>query len=171
MRGDEHTLLAMRSSFAWLGSTILIACSAGPDSTAPPRHPATRTWPTNAPVAELSDAQQASMEALNTLQVNTQENRLYSTFANIPQPCYPPDTSFSLTRVQLQDALQLFVAKHYPALPVDQRVALVSKAVMAQDDYIVLLCRDGIPANGASPMTGTWVIPNLLGQRDVVLVW
>lgn len=111
------------------------------------------------------------MDALNTLQVSTEQDRLYSTFANITQPCYPPDTGFSLTRAQWQEALQRFVDRHGLVLPADERTGLVTTAVMAEEAYIVLHCRKGSPGSDASHMTGTWVVPNLLGQRDVVLVW
>ena len=47
----------------------------------------------NKPVSELTQEQQSAFDALNKLQTSTDEmSRIYSTFPNIEQPCYPADT-------------------------------------------------------------------------------
>ncbi|MBK5285027.1 MAG: hypothetical protein JJE25_06460 [Bacteroidia bacterium] len=124
---------------------------------------------------ELTPEQQSSFDALNTLQVNTDEkNRLYSTFANIVQPCYPPDTSIAISRSELLTAMEQFLTKHCTALTIEKRHELVSTAVLAEEEYTVLHCPDNLSdvnyENGL-PMTGTWVMSSVLGRRDVVLVW
>lgn len=49
-------------------------------------------------VPELSREQKSALDALATLQVNTDEmNRLYLTFGGTIQPCYPPDTGFTIS--------------------------------------------------------------------------
>lgn len=57
------------------------------------------------PVSELTQEKQSAFDALNKLQINTDEmNRLYSTFANIDQPCYPADTSIEVSQSELQSS-------------------------------------------------------------------
>lgn len=119
--------------------------------------------------------QQSAFDALNTLQTSTDEmNRLYSTFANIYQPCYPADTSFTISRSVLLTAMEQFVTKHCTNLSFDERDKLAATAVLAQEEYIVLYCPDK-PSNvnyeKGLPLTGTWVMPSVLGRRDVILVW
>jgi hypothetical protein len=126
-------------------------------------------------LTELTMEQQSSFDALNTLQVSTDEkNHLYSTFANIVQPCYPADTSITISRSSLLTAMEQFVAKHCTTLTIEKRNELVSTAVLAQEEYNVLHCPDNsseVNYETGLPMTGTWVIPSVLGRRDVVLIW
>lgn len=130
---------------------------------------------TNEVVLEITQEQQSAFDALNTLQINTDEkNHLYSTFAGIVQPCYPADTSLTISRSNLLIAMNEFVAKHCKYLPVEKREKLASKAVLAQEEYVVLHCSDNsntMNYENGLPMTGTWVMPNVLGRRDVIIVW
>ena len=124
---------------------------------------------------ELTPEQQSAFDALNILQGSTDEmNRLYSTFAGIVQPCYPPDTSLTLSRSDLLTAIQQFVARHCTNLTMKERNDLAAKSVLAQEQYTVSLCLDNTVdatfENGA-PLTGTWVLPSVLGRRDVIIVW
>ena len=51
---------------------------------------------------------------------------------------------------------------------------LVNYSVLAQEHYTVLHCKDAEPDDNYIkdvPMNGTWIIVNILGQRDVTLVW
>lgn len=126
-------------------------------------------------ISALSPEQRSAFEALNTLQVSTDQiHHLYSTFAGINQPCYPPDTSFVLSQSDLLIALKHFVNIHCTNLNITKRNELASSAVLAQKEYTLFLCLDRSAsisyANGA-PMTGTWVLPNILGRRDVIIVW
>jgi hypothetical protein len=126
-------------------------------------------------ILELPEEQQAAFDALNILQTNTdQANRLYSTFANVAQACYPPDTSFTISCAQLKVALNKFVEKHCKKISLEKRQELASSAVLAQEKYEVLFCLSGFTnlnyENGI-PSKGTWVLPNILGKRDVVMVW
>jgi hypothetical protein len=67
-----------------------------------------------------------------------------------------------------------FVSRHYTNLPAKQQDHLSERSVKAQEEYKVLHCSDRSEnenyENGL-PMTGTWVIPNVMGRSDVVLVW
>lgn len=126
-------------------------------------------------VSELTPAQQSAFDALNTLQTSTdQMNRIYSTFANIEQPCYPADTSFMVSQSELQVVMQQFISNNCSKLTVEEQHELAAASVLAQEEYQILHCsnnsltenyEDGLPA------TGTWVMPNVLGRRDVILVW
>ena len=76
------------------------------------------------------------LEALNTLQVSTDQiHHLYSTFAGINQPCYPPDTSFVLSQSDLLIALKHFVNIHCTNLNITKRNELSFSAVLAQKEY------------------------------------
>jgi len=134
---------------------------------------------TNAPfvksTSELTPEQQSSFDALNTLQVSTDErNHLYSTFAGAQQACLVSDTSFTISQSEFRLVMNQFVERHCTKLTTMKRDQLVTTAVLAQEEYVVSFCsessndeafEDGIP------MTGTWVIPNVLGRRDVILIW
>lgn len=127
------------------------------------------------PFADLTPAQASAFDALNTLQVSTdQQNRLYSTFAGITQTCYPPDTSMPLSQAAFLTAMKQFVTRNCTHLPVEKQDSLAAASVLAQEEYTVLLCLDNsvsVNFETGAPMTGTWVIPGVLGRRDVVMVW
>ena len=128
-----------------------------------------------AAVSELTPEQQSAFDALNTLQVNTdQRNRLYSTFAGGDHPCYPPDTSLTISQPALLTAMKLFVEKNCKNLSAEERDKLAAASVLAQEAYTVALCLDEsakLPYDKGVPMTGTWVLTNVLGKRDVLIVW
>lgn len=126
-------------------------------------------------VQELTSEQQFAFDALNTLQISTDvKNRLYSTFADIVQPCFPPDTSFVISQSELQRAMMQFVKENCTYLNIEKQEELASTAVLAQKEYTVLYCSDhssNINYGKGIPRTGTWVMPGVLGRRDVILVW
>ena len=135
----------------------------------PTSHPNTDT------VSELTPEQESAFDALNTLQVSTDEkNRLYSTFANIVQPCYPADTNFVISQSELLIIMKQFISKYCKNLAVEKQNELAATSVLAQEEYKILHCRDNSYdenyENGL-PMTGTWVMPSVLGRRDVIIVW
>ncbi len=127
------------------------------------------------PISELTLEQQSAFDALNTLQVSTDEmNRLYSTFSGIVQPCYPPDTSLTISQTELLMAMKQFVTSNCRNLSVEERDELAARAVLAQEEYPVSLCLDNsapVTYENGVPMTGTWVMPSVLDRRDVIIVW
>ena len=127
------------------------------------------------PKSELTLEQQASFDALNFLQTNTDEmNRLYSTFPNIGQTCHPPDTSYAITRSELLAAMKQFVTRHCTNLSIEKRTELAATAVLAQENYTVIFCSnhsDHPNDENGLPMSGTWVMPGVCGRRDVILIW
>lgn len=153
-------------------STFAFSCSSAQES----KKDQTQ-FPTNykVPVAELSSDQEAAFDALNTLQTSTDErSRLYSTFANIHQACYPPDTHITLSQAEFLTAMQQFVAKHCSSLSMVEQANLAATAVLAQEEYVVWHCPSGSSKHDYQqglPMQGTWVFPGVLGERDVILVW
>ncbi|MCB0704218.1 MAG: hypothetical protein KDC34_02870 [Saprospiraceae bacterium] len=120
----------------------------------------------------LTQEQQAAFDALNTLQTSTDEmNRLYSTFV---KPSYPADTSFEVSQSELRAFMEQFIYEHCQNLSPEIQNQLAKTAVLAQKKYTVLHCtenRSDIDYDKGLPMTGTWVIPNILNRRDVILVW
>lgn len=124
---------------------------------------------------EITTEQKSAFNALNTLQINTDEkNRLYSTFAGIVQPCYPPDTIVTISKEELLIAMKQFVTDNCKNLSIEERNELAATSVLAQDEYTLSLCLDNSVSktySNSAPMIGTWVIPNILGMRDVIIVW
>ena len=126
-------------------------------------------------ISELTPEQESAFDALNTLQVSTDEmNRLYSTFAGIDQPCYPPDTSLKISQAELLRAMKQFVAINCQNLRAEERNELAVASVLAQEEYTLSICFDNaalVAYDKAPPMTGTWILPGVLGRRDVIIVW
>lgn len=126
-------------------------------------------------LANITEEQQSAFDALNTLQVNTDErDRLYSTFADIRQPCYPPDSSFVITQSELLNAMTQFVNKNCTNIEIEERNRLINTSVLAQMEYRVLHCANNpysINYDNGLPMKGTWIMPNVLGRRDVIIHW
>ena len=124
---------------------------------------------------ELTSIQQEAFDALNTLQTSTDEkNRLYSTFANVDQTFYPADTSFSTTQSEMLAFMKQFVSKYCQNLSVNMQDELAKTSVLAQEAYTVFYCNnESVKQNfkNGLPMSGTWVMPNILGRRDVIMVW
>jgi hypothetical protein len=135
----------------------------------------TSTFPSVGIEMELTEDTKAAMDALTELQISSDEkDQLYSTFANNIQPFYPPDTSFTISRSELLFAMTKFATKHYQNLSLQDREKLVQAAVLAQQEYKVLYCLEGSSASNYEndiPYTGTWVLPNILGRRDLILIW
>lgn len=126
-------------------------------------------------ISELTPEQQSAFDALNTLQVSTDEmNRLYSTFPGSVQSCYPPDTSLIISQAELLIAMKQFVTSNCKNLAVDERDELAATSILAQEEYTVLLCLDSsapVAYENGAPMTGTWVLSSVLDRRDVIIVW
>ncbi len=124
---------------------------------------------------EPTPAQQSAFDALNRLQTSSDEmNRLYSTFPNIDHPFYPADTSFEISQSELLTFMEHFISKHYKRLTPEVQNQLAKSSVLAQETYKVLHCaEDGSVVNyeNGIPMNGTWVLPNVSGQSDVILKW
>ncbi|GAB5557784.1 MAG: hypothetical protein SchgKO_19970 [Schleiferiaceae bacterium] len=124
---------------------------------------------------ELTPVQESAFDALNTLQVSTDEmNRLYSTFAGIDQPCYPPDTTLTISQSELLEAMKQFVTSHCKYLESENRDELASTSVLAQQEYTLSICfgnSENVSFEKGLPMSGTWILPSILDRRDLVIVW
>ena len=130
------------------------------------------------PLPELTQEQESAFDALNSIQVQIEDNHLYSTFPGIRHECYSPDSSFVISQTDLLIATLELMSNHCYGLSDQQRNQLATKAVLAQDEYLVLQCNktssqlgpgQDTPMRQAMPLT--WILPNILGRRDVVLVW
>ena len=111
---------------------------------------------------------------MDILQTNTDEvGRLYSTFPNIEQSCYPADSSFEISQSELLVFIQIYVSRHCQNMEVAMQSSLVEKAVLAQKQYLVLHCSstEVVDYDKGLPMLGTWVLPGILGWRDLILKW
>lgn len=156
-------------------SIILFSCSATQENKSQKQEKINLPTTYVDSIPESTPVQQKAFDALNTLQTSTDDkNHLYSTFANINQPCYPADTSIVITQAQFLTYMKQFVSKYCQNLSKDMQYELAKSAVLAQEEYTVLYCNNELAnqnfKNGL-PMSGTWVMPNVLGLRDVIIVW
>ena len=101
-------------------------------------------------------------------------NRLYSSFAGASKACNIPDTIIIMTQDELLSALMQFVENNCGSLSLADRKALALNAVKSQEEYTIKVCFDELEsASNANKnlRNGTWLLPNVLGRRDVVIEW
>ena len=70
--------------------------------------------------------------------------------------------------------MKLFISNNCTSLGVEKQNELAVTSVLAQEEYKILHCRDNSineKYENGLPVTGTWVMPSVLGRRDVILVW
>jgi len=174
IKNQQVALTRMKLLVPIVFSCLIYSCSNGPKrgdqniSANYPNMPIKR-------VSELTEEQDSALDALTTIQVSTDtKNRLYTTFANIYRPCYPADTSVIMTQSEMLKVMTIFVSDHCKSFTVEQQQELANISVRAQAEYQVLHC-SGNPGNknydNGIPMTGKWIIPNILGRIDLVLEW
>jgi len=123
---------------------------------------------------DLTPEQEAAFVALNSIQVQGQH--LYSTFSGIFHDCYPPDTSFIISRSELLIAMEELLTRYYTDISTEQRTKLAAEAVLAQEEYLVLQCNgysnESVDnSNLHLPTSGSWILPKVLNRRDVILEW
>lgn len=127
------------------------------------------------PLPELAPAQQSALDALDTLQTTSDDmGRLFSTFANQEQTCYPPDTIFTLSQSEFHKAIEQFINENYTLITPEKRVELALRVAQAEKEYTVSLCLSNFTDSSFEegvPMKGIWVLTNVLGRRDVVMDW
>ncbi len=123
---------------------------------------------------ELTTEQQSAFDALNSIQ--RQGKHLYSTFSGIHHDCFPPDTTFAISQSELLVALEILLERYYTNIEQEQRSKLANKSVLAQEEYLVLQCNG--QSNGTMydkskniPNSGSWILPEILGRRDVIIEW
>jgi hypothetical protein len=128
---------------------------------------------------ELNPKQKAAFDALDTLQVHSR-GHLYSTFAGLSHACFPADTSYVLTQSELKVAIEEVMAEYGTDLSATRHDDIFKTCIQAQESYTVQHCfaatrdpayRDFLKQNPQAQKTGVWVIPNVLGHRNIVLEW
>ena len=130
--------------------------------------------------SELSPEQEIAFNALNSLQRQIQGNHLYSTFPDIHHDCFPSDTGFVISHTELLIALEELLEKYCSGITNERREKLANEAVLAQKEYFVEQCYgtsfqmvDGTLKNITitTPKSGFWILPGVLGRRDIILEW
>lgn len=123
----------------------------------------------------LSPAQEKAFNLLDSLQTSSdQAHRLFSTFPGSYHEGFPPDSSLSLSSSQFKTALQQFIRQNYARYSEEESNNLAQQIALLQEDYQLLLC---LPESSSREFSttpaqeGIWVLPKLLGRRDLVLVW
>ena len=170
----ERSLQVMKElTLLFVAPWLLFACTAGQERTDPEQGPVDPPFSDPGTPSELTPEQQTAFEALNSIQVLGRH--LYSTFPGAHHDCFPPDTSFILSRGELLIAVEVHLARHSSKIPAEQRTELAAEAVLAQEEYLVHQC--GSPAVSVDlvvqnlPPSGSWILPKVLGRRDIVLEW
>ena len=176
MNGARNHIVLMPPDLNWLLVFLLITCiSVSCKTERKTNQEKDNIGDYQGHASELTPEQQAAFDALNQLQLSTdQMNRLYSTFPNTNQPCYPADTSFEISQSEFLISMERFIGKHCQNLSPEIQAQLAKSSVLAQKNYRVLHCAGfaaNVDYNDGPPMTGIWVIPNVLNRRDIVLVW
>ena len=124
-------------------------------------------------LSELTLEQQTAFDALNSIQVHG--HHLYSTFPGMHHNCFPPDTSFVISRAELRIAMELLLTKHYSNISAEHRKKLADESVLAQEEYLVLQCgyaKESVDnVVNINPPSGSWILPKVLGRRDIILEW
>ncbi|GLR18264.1 hypothetical protein [Portibacter lacus] len=150
-------------------SFLLWSCNNGPGNNEQPPN-------INSDAAsKLTADQSKALEAFDLIQVGIDsKGRLYSTFPNSNQPCYPADSSFVIPRTEFLVAMKQFTTTYCTSLPPEEQLLLAESVAKAQAEFQIAHCSNSSVKqdykNGL-PMTGTWVLPNFLGRRDVTMIW
>jgi len=123
---------------------------------------------------KLTAEQQSAFDALNSIQ--RQGKHLYSTFSGIHHECFAPDTTFVISQSELLVALEILLERYYTNIDVEQRDKLANESVLAQEEYLVVECsrNSNEIMNDKSkniPNSGSWILPEILGRRDVIIEW
>lgn len=136
--------------------------------------------PNTKPPANLTLEQETALDALNSLQRQILQGRFYSTFPGMYHDCFPSDTSFIISQTELLGAVEVLFEKYNTDITSDRFKKLTQEAVSAQKEYVVKHCYgtsyqmiDGVFKNVTTTAlkSGTWILPGVLGRRDVILAW
>jgi hypothetical protein len=150
-----------------------------------PAQDSTRSTAHKKAIASPENDMQRAFDALNQIQMSESEDRFYSTFPGVALDRFtqrlpgaielmsPADTTFIISQSELAVCIEGFLLKYSHLTDSDERVELAELASSAQESYQVFLFGDPSLADVAHaiPRTGTWVMPYVGNQRDVVLVW
>jgi len=123
----------------------------------------------------LSLEQEEALDALDQIQMSG-GGYLYSTFPGIDHRFLPEDTSFTITSEELHIAIDGLLEKYYDHIPIEKRNELSRKASLVDKEYLVLGCYGfhKEPFKNVSeevPISGKWILPEVLSLRDVVIFW
>lgn len=126
------------------------------------------------PNTAFTQQQEEAFDALNSIQL--QGRNMYSTFAGLDHECYPPDTSFMISQDQLLVAMKALLSRHFKNVTPDIRDRLAAKAVLAQEEYLVYRCKGYFEESTGdaitkAPTLGSWILPKVLNQRDIIMIW
>ncbi|MCH2214788.1 MAG: hypothetical protein MK086_06415 [Flavobacteriales bacterium] len=125
--------------------------------------------------SEPSPQQESAFDALNKLQFSTNEqNRLYSTFPGSAPLCFDKDTTVTISQSEFQKVLVGFTLNNCDILMASESEELASQAALAQEEYSLTICLNGEDKafqDNLLSTRGTWILPNILGFRDLIIVW
>ncbi|MEM9053058.1 MAG: hypothetical protein AAGC47_13475 [Bacteroidota bacterium] len=123
----------------------------------------------------ITPQQETAFDAMNQLQVSTNEqNRLYSTFAGSAPLCFDKDTTVTISQSEFRKALIRFTLSNCDILMASESEELATKASLAQEEYSLTICLEGDDKTFQDDLLftkGTWILPDILGSRDLVMVW
>lgn len=129
---------------------------------------------------ELTTIQKSAFSAFDSIQLKIKGHHLYSTFPGSQHECFPADTSYVISKAELLEAMKELLGRYETGYTIERYNELSSIAVMVKDEYRVEQCYltsmkmvDGVLTSvpSKSPLEGIWIIPKVLGHRDIVLKW
>lgn len=118
-------------------------------------------------VVNLTPTQETAFEALNYLQININGEHLYSTFSGLDHRFNQLDSSYVISANELLIAIKDISTAYGVNLSIEEIHKLSSDAVLAQEKYFVQKYR----RNSSSLAPEIWVLPQILGRRDLILIW
>lgn len=161
------------ASLLFVSQCFILSCA-----TIDQKQISTDLLPNNTPLS-ISPEQETAFDALNKLQLKLKGQNLYSTFPGLQHDCFPPDTSFVISQAELLVAMKNLLAKYFTNYDAIQQCnKLAANAVLAQKEYLVEQCyitsthifNDAFKSRPVSK-SGVWILPEILGRRDVILEW
>ncbi len=131
-------------------------------------------------ISKITSAQEKGLDALNALQVNIEGEHLYSTFPGLSHTFLPEDSSFTITDMELLQAINSISKNYGGDLSAEKFDKLAKEAIQLQDLYHIKECTRTIyqPINhsikslpGKDTISKIWLIQNLLNRRDLIIIF
>jgi len=166
--------------YVFLSLIILLSFSCSPSKDkAPKENPRNSISNTDKEKEQpLTAEQETAFEALNILQRNVEINHIYSTFPSIEHAFLPPDSTFTISQAELLAAITEIYTSYGHTLTEVQSEKVLAESVLALEQYEVKSCRGYLFHENNSRIKTlpgekrkTWLLSNILGRRDLILMW
>lgn len=123
---------------------------------------------------DLRSDKEKALDALTHIQVTGDgKMMLYLTFPNIShQECQGTVHEYEISQAEFQNALLEVMKSNNLKFSDAERTSTAARAAHPEKRYRIKACGlDEKTANGNPPRKGTWIIPAIFGESDVVINW